>query len=65
MGYTLLFAGTLLVVLTLKYLVKPAARCPECGQKRESDTPICPCGWIFEYPEDDAPLEYGDPDSTP
>lgn len=57
-----LFAGTLLIVLLLKRFYKPGERCPECGRKREEDEPICPCGWVFEYPDDDAPLEYGDPD---
>lgn len=62
MLYTVLIAAVLLVVCALKYLFKPAETCPECGRKREGDGPICPCGWVFEYPEDSEPLEYGDPD---
>ena len=62
MFYTLLLTGVLLTVLLFKYLAKPGERCPGCGQKREDDHPICPCGWAFEFPDDDAPLEYGDPD---
>ena len=58
---TLLIAGALLLAIFLKVFAKSVERCPECGQKREDQTPICPCGWVFEYPEDDEPLEYGDP----
>ena len=62
MLYTLLIVGALLIVLVSRVLFRSVETCPECGQKREGDGPICPCGWVFEYPEDDAPLEYGDPD---
>ena len=65
MVYTLLIAGTLLIAVLFRYLSRPAEACPECGLKREDDTPICSCGWVFEYPEDDDPLEYGDPEDTP
>ena len=62
MVWSLLFAGLLLVVVALKYSRRPAERCPDCGRRREADHPICDCGWVFEYPEGDDPLEYGDPD---
>ena len=65
MLYTLLIAGALLIVIVFRYLFKPAERCPECGRKREADGPLCPCGWAFEYPQGDDPLEYGDPEDTP
>ena len=65
MLYTLLIAGVLLVVIVMKYMLKPAERCPECGQKRGDDAPICTCGYVFEFPEDSTPLEYGAPEDVP
>ncbi|MDP6776031.1 MAG: hypothetical protein QGI83_04630 [Candidatus Latescibacteria bacterium] len=62
---TLLFAGLLIVIVAVKYLHKPAERCPDCGRAREGDHPICDCGWVYEYPDDGEPLEYGDPDEDP
>ncbi|MDA0709104.1 MAG: hypothetical protein O3B73_02715 [bacterium] len=63
---TLFLAGILILVVALKYLVKPAQRCPECHTARQQDFPICECGYVFEFPdEDDDPLEYGDPDDAP
>ncbi|MCZ6632298.1 MAG: hypothetical protein O7G87_02770 [bacterium] len=62
---TLLITGALLLVLLYKVFAPTVERCPDCSQKREDDTPICDCGWVFEYPEDDTPLEYGDPDEHP
>ena len=61
-----LLAAVLLVVLVVRLVRKPVERCPDCGEIREDDTPICSCGWVFEYPDDDGPpLEYGDPDAPP
>jgi len=66
MFITLLFAGVLIVVVALKYLYKPAPRCPECHTPRDGDHPICECGYVFEFPdEEDEPFEYSDPDDTP
>lgn len=60
-----LFAGILIVVVSVKYLHKPAPRCPECHTVRNGDHPICECGYVFESPdEDDEPFEYGEPDDT-
>ncbi|MDA0748326.1 MAG: hypothetical protein O2954_17555 [bacterium] len=57
-----LIGAAVLLVVAAKYLYHPAERCPDCGLKREDNTPICECGWVFEFPEDDSPLEYGEPD---
>ena len=65
MLYTTLILAVLLFVIIAKYLVKPSERCPECSEIRVDENPICSCGWVFEYPEDDEPIEYGDPDETP
>ena len=62
MLYTFLIAAALLAAIVTRYAVTRTQRCPECGRKREEDAPICSCGWIFEYPEDCEPLEYGEPD---
>ena len=62
MFYTVLFAAVLILVVLIKCLRKPVERCPECHTPRESDHPICPCGYVFEFPDDGDPLEYGDPD---
>lgn len=64
MFYTTIFAIVLIIVILAKYLYKPVERCPECNTPRESDHPICPCGYVFEFPEDDDPLEYGDPEDS-
>ncbi len=61
MFHTIVFATVLIVVVLIKYLHKPVERCPECNTPREADHPICPCGYVFEFP-DDNPLEYGDPE---
>ncbi len=66
MFITLLFAGVLIVVVALKYLHKPTPRCPECHTPRDGDHPICECGYVFEFPDDDdEPFEYSDSDETP
>ena len=65
MFYSIIFAAILIFVVLAKYLNNPAERCPECGTVRESDHPICTCGYVFEFPDDDEPLEYGDPEDTP
>jgi len=63
---SLLFAGILILVVALKYLHTPTPRCPECHTPRNGDNPICECGYVYEFPdEDDDPIEYGDPDDTP
>ena len=62
MFYTILFAAVLIAVVLIKCLRKPVERCPECHTPRESDHPICPCGYVFEFPDDGDPFEYGDPD---
>jgi len=59
-----LLAVTLLIVLVARLRRTPVERCPECGEARQDDHPICPCGWVFEYPDDGLPLEYGDPDDA-
>ena len=66
MLYSLLFALLLIAVVLIKYLYKPAERCPECHAVRESDHPICACGYVFEFPEDDDDdFEYAESDDTP
>lgn len=55
---SLLFAGVIIIVVIVKYLYKPAERCPECQTIRAHDHPICPCGYVFEFPDDDDVLEY-------
>ena len=65
MLYTALILVAVFVALVGKYLYKPSEKCPECGEIRVDDRPICQCGWVFEYPDDDQPIEYGDPDETP
>lgn len=64
---TYLFAFVLIAVVALKYLRKPVERCPECHTPRDGDYPICECGYVFEFPdEDDEPFDYGgDPDPKP
>lgn len=43
------FAVFLLVVVALKYFAPESTACPQCGQAREDDHPLCTgCGWIFE-----------------
>ena len=60
-----LIAVVLLVVIVARILYRGAAeRCPDCGARREGDAPICSCGWAFAYPEDELPIEYGDPDDA-
>lgn len=60
---SLLFAALILIVVLVKYLHKPAQRCPECNAVRESDHPICACGYVFEFPnDDDEPFEYAESD---
>ena len=56
---TLLIGLALVAVLAVRFLGQKVERCPDCHQKRVDDTPICECGWVFEYPEDNEPLEYG------
>jgi hypothetical protein len=58
---TILIALALLIAIGARYLRTGPERCPDCNEIRETDTPICSCGWIFEVPDDDMPLEYGDP----
>lgn len=65
MFYSLIFATVLIIVVLLKYFHKPVERCPECHTPRESDHPICTCGYVFEFPDDDEPLEYDDGPETP
>ena len=65
MTTTLLIAIALLAALVGKYLLPSRERCPECQAIRKDDSPICSCGWIFDPPEDDQPLEYGDSDEDP
>ena len=62
MFITLILTGAVLLAVAWKLLGSRVERCPECGRIRESGYPICDCGWVFEYPDDDHPLEYGDPD---
>lgn len=62
MTTTLLIALALIAALAARYVLPQKARCPECGAVREDDAPICGCGWIFDIPDDDSPLEYGEPD---
>ena len=62
---TLLIAGAILLVIILRLLARGKETCPDCGRERDPDSPICACGWVFEYPDDGAPLEYGDPDDLP
>lgn len=54
-----------MVVAALKYLHKPTPRCPECHTPRDGDHPICECGYVFEFPDDDEPFEYSDSNDTP
>jgi hypothetical protein len=61
-SYPLLLAVLLLVVIAWRLLARQVERCPDCGSAREHDHPICDCGYVFEYPETDEPMEYGDPD---
>ena len=57
--YACILAAVLVVVVAVKVLRKPTEACPECGTVREAGSPICSCGWVFAYPEDGQPLEYG------
>lgn len=59
-----LIGAALLIVLAARFLRGTKPRCPECGLPRENDHPICECGWVFEYPDDELPIEYGDPESS-
>lgn len=59
---SLLFAGVLITVVILKYVYKPTERCPDCHTPRDGTHPICACGYVFEFPDDDDPLEYSDSD---
>ena len=65
MLYTTLILAAVLIAVVGKYLLKPAERCPDCREIRLDEHPICQCGWVFEYPDDDEPIEYGDPDEAP
>ena len=65
MAYGLLFTALIAIVLVFRFLLPRAERCPDCGLKREDDHPICACGWVYEFPDDGDPLEYGDPDEEP
>jgi len=66
MTTSLLFAAVLIIVVALKYLRKPVQRCPECHTPRDGDHPICECGFVFEFPdEDDEPFDYGSPEDKP
>jgi hypothetical protein len=62
MTYPLILAILLLVVVAWRLLARRVERCPDCGRTRQDEDPICECGYVFEYPDDDEPLEYGDPD---
>jgi hypothetical protein len=58
MLFPLLLAGVILLALLARWLGRPGQRCPECGLRRDNDTPICPCGWVFETPETEDDLDY-------
>ncbi len=64
MTLPLLLALLLLAVALWRWLSRGVERCPDCGLKRDDGYPICDCGHVFEYPEDDSPLEYGDPEDA-
>ena len=54
MLYSLAFALLLLAVVLLKYFWRPPETCPQCGERRGEDAPLCSeCGWIYEGPDDD------------
>ena len=59
MNTTLLIAIVLLIAVGVRYLTPSRERCPECNALREDDTPLCECGWIFEF-DDEKPLQYGE-----
>lgn len=54
----------LLLALGFRYLKPAVERCPDCHALREEDNPICSCGWVFEYPDSNEPLEYGEDDTN-
>lgn len=60
---SLIGAAVVIVIIARLMRRRSVERCPDCDRPRESDHPICECGWVFEYPDDGAPLEYGDPDT--
>jgi hypothetical protein len=60
MVLTLMLAGAALLAVLARWLGRPGERCPECGLRRAEDAPLCSCGWIFEPPEGEDDLEYGD-----
>ena len=62
MTLPLVLAGIFLAVVAWRWLASNVERCPDCGLRRDGDYPICECGYVYEYPEDSEPLEYGDPD---
>ncbi|MDP6984863.1 MAG: hypothetical protein QGG05_17450 [Candidatus Latescibacteria bacterium] len=48
------FAIFLLVVVAVKYLAPTPKGCPQCGQGRVDDHPLCTnCGWIFDVDDED------------
>ncbi|MBT3341779.1 MAG: hypothetical protein HN712_10435 [Gemmatimonadetes bacterium] len=48
------FAIFLLIVVALKYLAPKSTACPDCGQARHENHPLCTsCGWIFDADDDD------------
>ena len=53
-----MLAGVVLLAVIWKWLGRAAQRCPECSAKREGNSPICTCGWVFETPEGDDDLDY-------
>jgi hypothetical protein len=57
---TLMLAGAVLLAVLARWLGRPGERCPECGLRREEGSPLCSCGWIFETPEREDDLEYGE-----
>ena len=51
---TVILAAVVLLAVGLKYFKLGRNQCPECGQKRQEDEPLCSaCGWIFTSPEED------------
>jgi hypothetical protein len=56
---SLLIGLAIVIVLVVRLWGPTTERCPDCHLKRVDDDPICECGWVFEYPEDNQPLEYG------
>lgn len=60
MWFALLFPAIILAAVLVRWLGRPGERCPECGVRREGDAPICACGWVFETPETEDDLDYGE-----